>query len=247
MLGTSNRPRYGIRPDRVPESRREAVAPQGSTRRSLFPQHDVTSAGPRGGTITNFYGAPRRDSTVTESRTGPWQPGETLDLPVHTSAQPRQTLSRAFNDFVDDDDDDLAANQHRQLPTREHALRHEEQPLLWSDVKALISAEFARFHESLEQINDRICDVEDTIVNLEKKVTDIESEGQSSSSGSASATPSGGTQKRKRRSPLSLQVWCLVLLSLNTLYRCLCPYSLNHRAKSEQFTSPLMKMTSFVL
>ena len=215
--GTSNRPRYGGRPDRVPESRREAVAPQGSTRRSLFPQHDVTSAGPRGGAIGSFYGPARRESMVTESRTGPWQPGETL--PVLTSAQPRQSLSRVFNGLMDEeDDDDLADSQHRQLPTpREHALRHEQQPLLWSDVKSLMSAEFARFHESLEQINDRICDVEDTIVNLEKKVTDIESEGQSSSSGSASATPSGGTQKRKRRSPLSLQVWCLVLLRSTSL------------------------------
>ena len=195
--GTSNRPRYGVRPDRVPESRRKAVAPQGSTRSSLFPQHDVTSAGPRDGAIGCFYGRARSDSTVTESRTGPWQPGETL--PVHTSAQSRQILSRAINGFIDKgDDDDLADNQRRQLPTtHEHALRHEKQPLLWSDVKSLISAGFARFHESLEQINDRICDVEDTVVNLEKKVTDIESEGQSSSSGSASATPSGGTQKIK--------------------------------------------------
>lgn len=209
--GTSNRSRYSVRPSRVPESRREAVPSQGSTRRSLFPQHNVTSAGPRGGAIGNFYGAPRRDSTVTDSRTGPWQPGETL--PVHTSAQPRQTLSRAFNDFMDDDDDIMSDSQHRQLPAHERTLPNEEQPLLWRDVKALISAEFARFHESLEQISDRICDVEDTVVNLEKKVTDIESEGQSSSSGSASTTPSGGTQKRKRRSPLSLQVWCLILVS----------------------------------
>ena len=121
--GTSNRPRYGTRTDQVSESRREAIAPQGSTRRSLFPQHDVTLAGPRGGGITNFYGGPRRDSTVTESRTRPWQPGETL--PVHTSAPSRQSLSRAFNDFLDDDDDGVADDQHRQLPpTREHALPH---------------------------------------------------------------------------------------------------------------------------
>lgn len=206
----SHRSLYGaVRSDPFRDTRREPTSAQGRARRSLFPQNDMMSAGPRG--TGNFYGAQRIDPTV-ENRTGPWQPGEALST-RRTSDRSRHSLSQVFAEGLLDDDEmsDMDA-QHINGDDRRHDFElqvenvHDQQSLRWSDIKALLSSEFSKFHDHLEQLSDRMCDVEDTMVDLEKKVTDIENESSlSSGSGSTSTTPAG-SQKRKRRSPLSLQV-----------------------------------------
>ena len=196
----SHRSLYGaVRSDPFRHTRREPTSAQGRARRSLFPQNDMMSAGPRG--------TAQRINPTVENRTGPWQPGEALST-QRTSDRSRHSLSQVFAEGLLDDDEmtDMNGDDRRHDFELQAENVHDQQSLRWSDIKALLSSEFSKFHDHLENLSDRMCDVEYTMVELEKKVTDIENESSlSSGSGSTSTTPAG-SQKRKRRSPLSLQV-----------------------------------------
>ena len=84
--------------------------------------------------------------------------------------------------------------------------------MIWEDVKPL-SSELLVFRDHLLQLGDRICVVEDTVKRLEQQVTAFASdESLSSSSGSTSSTGGVNLRKRKRRNPLSLQVYSILLI-----------------------------------
>ena len=144
------------------------------------------------GTASSFYG---RSTSTT--RTNSWQPGEVL--PTSNSQRAAAIAEEVANEPLDywSDDDRLFSDEcHEQ----EH-----HQPVIWENVKSLLSSKLLVFRDHLSQLGDCICAVEDTVKCLEQQVTAFASdESLSSSSGSTSSTGGANLRKRKRRNPLSL-------------------------------------------
>lgn len=75
---------------------------------------------------------------------------------------------------------------------------------LWEDVHTLITSKFAEMEEQWTNMCQRMQHMEENIGTLQSTVGDLMSDPPSSSSNNSS--PSGTSQKRKRKSPITLQV-----------------------------------------
>lgn len=190
------------------------VPSRARARRSLFqhPQRTdppMSHIGHGSGQTRTFYGTSSRSSTYSRNRSGTWQPGEVLPTCMSTS----QDITTLANDLASYDEtdvhDDTGDNDgHDGLVDSEHEHEHMQlqQPALWQDIKSLFSNEFFKVNENLSKLSDRIGKIESTVTDLENKVQDLTSDGSLSSSSSAASSSNGPSRKRKRLSPLALQV-----------------------------------------
>ena len=187
-------------------------------RRSLFPLPSTTTVNhvsqePRTGRARNFYGKSRSINHRKETQT--WRPGEILPT---CRNQPRsQGLAKSTSTFAldpnespadDSGEDDNSHDYFDMEPefTFEHPNTHEQQQLgFWQDVKSLFSDEFLKVNTTLTELGNRIGKIETAVTDLESQVKELASDGSLSSS-SATSSSNEGSRKRRRLSPLALQV-----------------------------------------
>ena len=223
------------RPEKHPPGRSSEtptfLMPQGA-RRSLFGQTP-----PPRRSSASFYG---QGSTS-------WQPGQMItphnDITTFANDLATDLYDEEYDEFGDrsyEEGDCVSGQRHHNVSSQ--SMSTSLPTGIWTDLKTLISTEIGKVNENITSLNQRIGKIENTVQTLETKVDEINSDGSiSSSSGAGSSSNADCPRKRRRLTPLSLQV-NNTLVVLNWAEQNF----LNFRIKLELFINHLTKTNKLI-